>query len=60
MVRLASSTPFWIAAGTSLAFPYPIPTRPAASPTTTSAANENLRPPFTTLATRLMETTRSS
>src|SRR4051794_35759825 len=27
---------------------------------TTSAANENRRPPFTTLATRLMETTRSS
>src|SRR4051794_28334912 len=27
---------------------------------TTSAANENRRPPFTTLATRLIETTRSS
>ena len=60
MWRLASSTPFWIAAGTSLAFPWPTPTRPALSPTTTSAVNENRRPPLTTLATRLMCTTRSS
>src|SRR5436305_7531694 len=29
------------------------------SPTTTSAVNENLRPPLTTLATRLISTTRS-
>src|SRR4029079_14989234 len=29
------------------------------SPTTTSAVNENRRPPFTTLATRLIFTTRS-
>src|SRR5438105_4373131 len=57
---LASSIPFWMAAGTSLAFPYPRPTLPAASPTTTSAVNENRRPPFTTLATRLMAITRSS
>src|SRR5260221_3640418 len=60
MLRLAMSTPFWIAAGTSLALPYPPPTRPFRSPTTTSAVNENRRPPFTTLATRLIETTRSS
>src|SRR3954447_2195483 len=29
------------------------------SPTTTSAVNENRRPPLTTLATRLISTTRS-
>src|SRR6266511_4841076 len=33
----ASSIPFWMAAGTSLAFPYPRPTLPLLSPTTTSA-----------------------
>src|SRR5258706_457618 len=55
----ASSIPFWIAAGTSLALPYPRPTLPLPSPTTTSAVNEKRRPPLTTLATRLMETTRS-
>ena len=60
ILRRASSTPLAIAAGTSLALPYPTPTRPAPSPTTTSAANENRRPPFTTLATRLIEITRSS
>src|SRR3954468_12623162 len=32
---------------------------PASSPTTTSAVNENRRPPLTTLATRLISTTRS-
>src|SRR3982751_6482992 len=32
---------------------------PASSPTTTSAVNEKRRPPFTTLATRLISTTRS-
>src|SRR4051794_23347266 len=32
---------------------------PFSSPTTTSAVNENRRPPFTTLATRLISTTRS-
>ncbi len=58
--RLARSTPFWMAAGTSLAFPCPTPTRPAPSPTTTSAVKLNRRPPLTTLATRLIETTRSS
>src|SRR6202030_147199 len=56
---LASSTPLAIAAGTSLALPYPTPTMPLASPTTTSAVKLNRRPPLTTLATRLMVTTRS-
>src|SRR5258708_1865766 len=56
---LAASTPLAIAAGTSLAFPYPTPTRPLPSPTTTSAVKLKRRPPWTTLATRLMATTRS-
>src|SRR4051812_49766506 len=55
----ARSTPFWIATGASLALPYPTPTIPFSSPTTTSAVNEKRRPPLTTLATRLMSTTRS-
>src|SRR4030081_3158416 len=55
----AFSTPFWIATGTSLALPYPTPTISRSSPTTTSAVNEKRRPPFTTLATRLISTTRS-
>src|SRR5262245_5028989 len=55
----AFSPPLRMASGTSLALPRPTPTWPAPSPTTTSAANENRRPPFTTLATRLMFTTRS-
>src|ERR671923_2288575 len=37
-----------------------MPTLPLPSPTTTSAVKENRRPPFTTLATRLIATTRSS
>src|SRR5690349_5069907 len=56
---LAASTPLAIAAGTSLAFPYPTPTIPLPSPTTTRAVKLNRRPPWTTLATRLMVTTRS-
>src|ERR671930_547997 len=56
---LAFSPPLRIASGTSLALPSPTPTWPAPSPTTTNAAKENRRPPFTTLATRLMLTTRS-
>src|SRR6187200_3628324 len=52
--------PFWIAAGTYLALPEPRPTLASPSPTTTSAVNENRRPPFTTLATRLIAITRSS
>src|SRR5579859_4584912 len=56
---LAASTPLAMAAGTSLAFPYPTPTMPLPSPTTTKAVKLNRRPPWTTLATRLMVTTRS-
>src|SRR6058998_3072350 len=55
----ACSTALRIASGTSWALPRPTPTWPRPSPTTTSAVNENRRPPLTTLATRLMETTRS-
>ena len=55
----AFSTPFFIAAGTSLALPMPQPTLPLPSPTTTSALKEKRRPPLTTLATRLMVTTFS-
>src|SRR5207302_2654896 len=36
-----------------------MPTTSRSSPTTTSAVNENRRPPLTTLATRLISTTRS-
>src|SRR6185436_5426072 len=56
---LASSTPLAIAAGTSLALPYPTPTMPSPSPTITRAVKLKRRPPFTTLATRLIATTRS-
>src|SRR5438034_4614784 len=52
--RRASSIAFWTATGTSLAFPLPIPTRPSPSPTTVNAAKARIRPPFTTLVTRLM------
>ena len=48
-----------IASGTSRALFEPMPTRPCPSPTTTSAAKPNLRPPLTTLATRLIETSFS-
>src|SRR5919201_438637 len=37
-----------------------MPTLPLPSPTTTRAVKENRRPPLTTLATRLIATTRSS
>src|SRR6185436_15834077 len=56
---LACSTALRIASGTSWALPRPTPTWPRPSPTTTSAVNENRRPPLTTFATRLMDTTRS-
>src|SRR5581483_10983234 len=36
-----------------------MPTTSRSSPTTTSAVNEKRRPPLTTLATRLISTTRS-
>ena len=56
---LASSTAFWMATGTSLAFPWPTPTVSTSLPTTTRAENEKRRPPLTTFATRLTWTTRS-
>src|SRR5437016_2152497 len=51
---------FPMAWGTSLALPNPYPISPLPFPTTTRAEKENRRPPFTTFATRLIETTRSS
>src|SRR5690349_262184 len=57
---LASSTPLRIDSGTSPALPRPAPTWPAPSPTTMTALKLNRRPPLTTLATRLIWTTRSS
>src|SRR3972149_4536909 len=48
-----------IASGPSLAFPIAAPTCPAPSPTTTTAVKWKRRPPFITLATRLMKTTFS-
>src|SRR5262249_43536452 len=59
MLFFAVSIPLRIASGTSLALPSPKPTRPFWSPTTTSALKLKRRPPFTTLATRLMCTTFS-
>src|SRR5512135_2578619 len=60
MPRLAASTALRTASDTSFAFPVAMPTRPRPSPTATSALNENRRPPFTTLATRLIEMTFST
>src|SRR5579883_601241 len=60
MARRACSVALRIASGTSRALPAPWPTRPLPSPTTTSAAKPNRRPPFTTLATRLIETSFST
>src|SRR5574338_795824 len=57
---LASSTPLRMDSGTSPALPSPAPTWPAPSPTTTTALKLKRRPPLTTLATRLIWTTRSS
>src|SRR5664279_6428763 len=54
MLRRASSIAFCTAAGTSLDLPLPMPTRPSPSPTTVSAAKPRIRPPLTTLVTRLM------
>src|ERR1700758_2164280 len=48
-----------MASGTSRALPARKPTLPFLSPTTTRAAKPNRRPPFTTLATRLMLTSFS-
>src|SRR6476646_5520417 len=51
--------PFLMADGTSFALPTPKPTTPLPSPTTTSALKLRFLPPFTTLVTRLIETTVS-
>src|SRR5688500_3652879 len=59
MLRRAPSTALRTASETSLALPVAKPTRPLPSPTATSALNEKRRPPFTTLATRLIATTFS-
>ncbi len=48
-----------MASGTSLALPRATPTWPSPSPTTTTAVKWKRRPPFITLATRLMNTTFS-
>src|SRR5262245_59375206 len=56
---LAASIPFLIAEGTSFALPTPKPTTPWPSPTTTSALKLRFLPPFTTLVTRLIDTTLS-
>src|SRR5258708_34669212 len=52
--------PRGIASALSPALPRPTPTRPFLSPTTTSALKLKRRPPFTTLAERLMNTTFST
>ena len=52
-VPAAVQKAFCTAAGTSLDLPLPMPTRPSPSPTTVSAANPRMRPPLTTLVTRL-------
>src|SRR5574340_678657 len=54
-LRRASSIAFCTATGTSLDLPLPIATRPSPSPTTVRAANPMIRPPLTTLVTRLTE-----
>ena len=59
MFLIASSLPLRIASGISVALPRPAPTCPLPSPTTTKAVKRMLRPPLTTLVTRLMETTFS-
>ena len=56
----AASFPLRIASGISVALPRPAPTCPFLSPTTTNAVNLILRPPLTTLVTRLIVTTLSS
>src|SRR5258706_4362707 len=53
MLRRAESIALVTATGTSLALPLPMPMRPSPSPTTVSAAKLSVRPPFTTLVTRL-------
>src|SRR5436309_9727409 len=59
MPVLAISPPLRMASETSPPLPRPTPTRPRLSPTTTKALKLNRRPPLTTLAERLMNTTFS-
>src|SRR6476660_6280376 len=59
MLRLACFWAFSTAGGTSFALPYPQPTLPLPSPTTTSAAKLKRRPPLTTAAQRLICTVLS-
>ena len=56
---LADSEALRMASETSFALPKPKPTLPARSPATMRALKEKRRPPFTTLAHRLMNTTFS-
>src|SRR4051794_9629876 len=58
-LRRAASTALRTASETSFALPDAKPTFPCPSPTATSALKLNRRPPFTTLATRLIATTFS-
>ena len=60
MWRRAASTALRTASDTSFALPVAKPTLPCPSPTATSALNEKRRPPFTTLATRLIAITFST
>src|SRR6266568_4684969 len=57
--RRAASTALRTASLTSFALPVATPTCPCPSPTATSALKPNRRPPFTTLATRLIAMTFS-
>ena len=59
MFRSAFLTAFSTATGTSVAFPYPQPTRPFLSPTTTRAEKLKRRPPLTTHEQRRICTTCS-
>src|ERR1035437_2648983 len=56
---LGGSLALRMASATSLALPKPRPTLPSRSPVTTRAEKLKRRPPFTTLAQRLMKTTFS-
>src|SRR5436190_16680472 len=59
MALRAASEAFRIASDTSFALPNPHPTFPSWSPATISALKLKRRPPFTTFAQRLMNTTFS-
>src|SRR5205823_3628560 len=59
MALRAASEAFRIASDTSLALPNPHPTFPSRSPATINALKLKRRPPFTTFAQRLMNTTFS-